>query len=518
MDSAAGFSNEVIEAGDRDGLRITRTGEDRPRKAAVFAGLTERANFGVHNNNLNNGRRALVERVFRSPIGGVLLPPPPCTANLATRLGGVTRAIKHRLGEHRPVSYATFVGYYTGRRKALYENAVESLRQRPITERDFEVSGGFVKAEKINFSAKSDPAPRAIQPRNPRYNVEVGRYLRPLEHHLYEAIGEAFGGPTVMKGYSAEGVAQELRGMWEEFNSPIAIGLDASRFDQHVRAEMLEWEHSVYLGAFRRSDRQLLAWLLTGQIRNRCTMRCADGRIKYRVLGSRMSGDMNTASGNCLIMCALVHALCTERGIGKFRLANNGDDCTLIIEAGDLHRLGGLEAWFLEFGFRMKVEPVVRVFERIVFCQSSPVWDGARWVMVRDPRISLSKDAICLNRNYSWGTGARKWLFAVGSCGLRMTGGIPVLQDYYTAFLRGGVDGLRHDPTVHETGMYMLARGCRRGYVEPTDAARVSFWLAFGISPTEQRLAEAHYRTVELNIPLSPGVEQSAPPTFYAFW
>jgi hypothetical protein len=90
---------------------------------------------------------------------------------------------------------------------------------------DFGVKKAFVKAEKINFTAKPDPAPRVIQPRDPRYNVEVGVYLRPLEHSIYRAIAEVYGGPTVMKGYSAEGVAQQMRGMWKSSAVPSRLGL-----------------------------------------------------------------------------------------------------------------------------------------------------------------------------------------------------------------------------------------------------------------------------------------------------
>jgi hypothetical protein len=97
----------------------------------------------------------------------------------------------------------------------------------------------FVKAEAVNFTAKPDPAPRIIQPRNPRYNALVGRFIRPLEHRVYIAIGKLFGGPTVMKGYNAVGTASCLRDMWLEFTNPVALSLDASRFDQHVSREAL---------------------------------------------------------------------------------------------------------------------------------------------------------------------------------------------------------------------------------------------------------------------------------------
>lgn len=490
---------------DDCGIRATQHGVVRPRQVPVFPGVSGSAVFGVHNNSINNGARALVERVFRSPDAeGRLQPPPPCTARPHLALRGFKIALGRHLGVHRPISREQFLGYYSGRRLGVYQRAVASLEERPLTAGDFGVKKAFVKAEKINFTAKPDPAPRVIQPRDPRYNVEVGVYLRPLEHAIYKAIQEVFGGPTVMKGYTAEQVANNLRGMWDTFSDPVAVGLDASRFDQHVRPEMLEWEHSVYLQCFPKADRARLAWLLRGQIENKCYLQADDGRLRYRVRGSRMSGDMNTALGNCLIMCALVYRLGQERAV-KLRLANNGDDCVVVMERRDLARFSqGIGAWFRTYGFNMKVEEPVGVFERIEFCQAHPVYDGQVWVMVRNPATTLSKDAICVNRDYGHGPAAKKWLQAVGECGLAMTGGIPVVQEHYRAFLRHGMAGLGENAVVTETGMYMLARGMRREYQEPTDDARVSFWLAFGVSPTQQRAYEARLREVAFEVPHSP--------------
>lgn len=486
-------------------LRVHRFGAVRRRYAVVFPRLASRNWFGLHNNSLNNGIRALVERVFRSPDqNGVLQTPPPCTANVTARLKGFTSALGRLIGVHRPITTAQFVDCYDGRRRDVYQRAVESLEARPLTSRDFGIKGAFVKAEKINFTAKPDPAPRVIQPRDPRYNVAVGLYLKRLEHTIYHAVAGVFGGPTVMKGYTAEGVAEQLRDMWDSFSCPVALGLDASRFDQHVRRELLEWEHSVYCSAYRGADARRLAWLLRGQLVNRGYLRADDGRVKYTVDGSRMSGDMNTALGNCLIMCALVHTLAKERGV-RVRLANNGDDCVVIMEKRDIQRFSHqLAEWFLEFGLKMKVEPPVCVFERIEFCQAHPVWDGERWVMVRDPRTSLSKDAFCTNRDFGFGPGARKWLKSVGDCGLAMSGGIPVLQAYYEAYIRHGLAGMEQHSIVQETGMAYLARGLRREAREPTEEARVSFWLAFGISPTHQRALEEVLRGVSFKVPNSP--------------
>lgn len=413
-------------------------------------------------------------------------------------------AICRHIGVHRPIAREQFLAYYTGRRLGVYQRAVMSLEERPLTKGDFGVKKAFVKAEKINFSAKPDPAPRVIQPRDPRYNVEVGVYLRPLEHAIYKAIQEVFGGPTVMKGYSAEQVAEHMRGMWDSFSDPVAVGLDASRFDQHVRPEMLRWEHSVYKQCFAKADRKKLAWLLEGQIKNKCYLQADDGRLRYHVDGSRMSGDMNTALGNCLIMCALVHRLGLERSV-KLRLANNGDDCVVVLERRDLARfVDGIQSWFRTYGFSMKVEEPVGVFEQIEFCQAHPVYDGDKWVMVRNVATTLSKDAVCVNRDYGHGPAAKKWLGAVGECGLAMTGGIPVVQEHYAAFVRNGSSGLGENAVWTETGMYYLSRGLQREYREPTEAARVSFWLAFGVSPTQQVAYEELLRGVTFSVPHSP--------------
>jgi len=496
---------DVAEASEECGLRVKYYGVNRGRYFPVFDALSGTQQFGVHNNSLNNGRRALVERVFRyRNAGGQLVPPPPCAANVPLRLGRFTKALRRHLFLHRPCSRQAFAEMYRGRRRDVYLRAVESLVHQPLTPADSNVTGAFVKAEKINFTVKADPAPRVIQPRTPRYNVEVGRYLKPLEAGVYEGIAEVFGGPTVMKGLSAEGVARELHGMWEQFQRPVAVGLDASRFDQHVRAEMLRWEHSVYEGCFAGIDKSELRGLLQRQLINKGTMRCADGSIKYQVSGSRMSGDMNTSLGNCLIMCALVHTLAAERGI-KVRLANNGDDCVVIMEERDLRKfVTGLKEWFWAFGFNMKVEDPVRVFEGIEFCQAHPVFDGVVWVMVRNPSTTVSKDAMTPVRDFGHGSGARKWLWAVGECGMRMAGGIPVVQEHYAAFLRHGVSGLGYNPCVHETGMAFLAAGLQRGYTEPTEEARYSYYLAFGTSPTHQRELEAKLRAVTFSVPDSP--------------
>lgn len=265
----------------------------------------------------------------------------------------------------------------------------------------------------------------------------------------------------------------------------MAVGLDASRFDQHVSRPALEWEHSVYNSCYHDSE---LAKLLRWQIDNVGVAYTPDGRINYQVDGCRMSGDMNTALGNCLLMCALVWQLLRERAICG-ELVNNGDDCVVIIERSDLQKFSfGIHSWFLEYGFSMKVEDPVFVFEHIQFCQMQPVFDGARWRLVRDPRIALDKDGINLrpgNQRFE------DWLRTVGECGLAITSGIPICQAYYEFDMRVG-GNVR---TFDTCGMSYLRGKLESKSAPVTTAARVSFWRAFGVAPHQQVAVEEHLST-----------------------
>jgi len=211
----------------------------------------------------------------------------------------------------------------------------------------------------------------------------------------------------------------------------------------------------------------------------------------------RFSGDMNTSLGNCLLMCAMVWVWVHRQGI-RARLANNGDDCVVIMERKDHVRFNeGLREYFRGLGFTMKVEPAVDVLEKVEFCQSHPVFDGSKWVMVRNHRSAMAKDCVSL---HSLTTPAvyNKWRSSVSKCGLSLTGGIPCQQAFYQAMGRGAGDvGLDQDPTIENMGMRLMANGMVRKTREPTPESRLSYWLAFGVTPDQQEALESHYSTIE---------------------
>lgn len=477
----------MVEVRTRSRLRVRRKLDKpiRSRKLYQVVGVSSGTEMRVHNNCVTNVLRGILERVLLVPTsGGFSRTPRPLFGAYSTRLAKFKARLLSVLHSTAKMSVVDFVNSYHGRKRTIYERAADSLSRDCIRTRDADIKI-FGKAEKHNVSRKPDPIMRMISPRDPRYNIEVGVYIKPLEHQIYRAIADCFKETTVTKGLNAEQTALLLRSKWSRYNRPRAVGLDANRFDQHVSVDALTWEHSVYLAAYRndRKLQQLLSW----QLVNKCTARCPDGTIKYTVRGTRMSGDMNTALGNCLIMCALLYSYADSLGLlKKLSFVNNGDDCVAIGEAHDIDRFTQtLVPWFLDMGFSMAVEPTVSIFEKIEFCQCQPVFDGHSWIMVRQPSVAMAKDSYSIKPLDSRSI-YQKWVGAVGECGASLSGGIPINQEFYQCFIRASHGRILRNDLLLDTGFHQMARGLHRRVGDITPAARASFALAFDIIPDLQ--------------------------------
>jgi len=480
----------------RFGMEVRREAiHGKPRRFYRMHGAPDFA-LGLHENSVHNLERALLERV--ALFEGAPPPIPPLNYVFHT-----LRDFKQRLLGHLPsTTHCTreeIVAMYVGRKRDVYQRALESLSFIGVCLDDGRIKA-FVKAEKIDFSSKPNACPRIIQPRDPRYNLELGRYLKPYEKKLYRGINRVFGKKTVVKGLNPDEAAAAIKDAWEEFADPVAFMGDAKRWDQHVCMEVLMWEHSVYQDKTPPKDRAELIKLLRMQLINRGRARLPDGWVKYVVAGRRMSGDMNTAMGNVLIMCALVWTYARSIGV-KIRLINNGDDCVFIMSRRSAELFAaGLDAWFLRMGFHMDLSDPVDEFEKVQFCQSRPVFDGRKWTLVRCPRPGIGKDMTSL---VPWDNESvfKMWMSAVGQGGLALCGGIPIYNALYSRYVEASEGACPLEHLGLESGMMMAAKAMgtqARKAREPCDEARVSFWRAFGISPTEQLAIEQHFRSLPL--------------------
>lgn len=460
----------------------------------VVCGVQGSVKFLIHNNSASNLRRALMERVYNVEVNGHLQKPPQPAPGIYATLAGPREELLSRLPSITPMTRTMFVQSRPAEKRKVYEQALASLLTLPVGQRDARVNGAFVKCEKVN-AKKGDPAPRIIQPRSPRYNVEVGKYLAPAEHEVYKAIDGMWGGPTVMKGYNAVELGGHMRDAWNEFADPVALGLDASRFDQHVSADALRFEHSIYHDIFESDELdELLSW----QVENEGIARADDATFKYRKVGSRMSGDMNTSLGNIIIMTLLVYKFMQDKGV-RGRLVNNGDDCTVIFERQHTHHvLDGLHEWFLNYGFNIVQEPIVDVLEKIEFCQMHPVCVDGTWTMVRNFHASLSKDAIAIKARTP--QELKSWCWCVGRCGMAIASGVPVQQEYYKYLARSGEKGKRlRDVADTGSGLARFSAGLESVERPVAISTRVSFWRAFGVNPSEQWELERSYSELVAN-------------------
>lgn len=499
-----GVTTSVERAAPGENIEVShQLGIPKRRTVVRFGTVGTVSRAMVHNNDLPNIMRGLRERVFAVEDNGILQPTPrPAPGVFKDTMANQRRDLISLLRGCQPITSEKFLEHYKGAKRVRYEKAVSDNLVGGVP-REFAYVSAFVKAEFVNGDDKPDPAPRIIQPRHPRYNAALGVYIQPIEGKVYRAIAKLCGGPTVMKGYNADQVGAILQTAWEEFITPVAVSLDASRFDQHVSCDALEFEHSIYRGAYSNcspEEKALLNNLLRWQVENRGVARLPEAVVKYKVNGNRMSGDMNTALGNCLLMCLMVRQYCQERHI-RFRLLDNGDDATVIINECDLDKfLGDVKPWFLRLGFTMKVEEPVRIIEQIEFCQTHPVRVGGSYRMVRNPLVALSKDMMWKAPDVSTGyvvpASARAWLNAVGECGLSLCSGVPVMQAFYESHIRAGVGRKTRKPQGFgdgESGFERMSLGLRRGPSAVTAETRVSFWLAFGITPDVQCVLESGY-------------------------
>lgn len=499
-----GWNGLALPGGGSDRLQWRRElGTPRERHYVRVAGVAPDIEIVPFTNDLDTLLRGVCERVFFVKSGsGFSRPPRPETGVFSSRLCETLELLTPLLPSTAPVSHQRFVDSRPGRKRKVYQQALNEIRAgRTSLEEDASIQV-FVKYEKTDRTTKTDPVPRIISPRNPRYNVRVGRYLAPLEHKLFKSIGRLFGHPSVIKGYNARESAELLRGKWEQFQRPVAVGLDASRFDQHVSLEALKWEHEVYYKCYKqRKHQNRLRQLLSHQLKNECVGYVPDGRVKYTIEGTRMSGDMNTSLGNCVLMCSMIHAYSRFVGV-KTHLANNGDDCVVFMEKEDLEKfMSPLSKWFLEMGFNMTVEDPVYQFDQIEFCQTKPIWGGDYWIMCRNPYTAITKDSVMLKR---WDTEAlfRGWLDAVGTGGLALTGQLPVFQELYQLYRRSGM-WRKISEDLLPWNLRCMKEGVNREYGHVHPETRASFYWAFGMTPDEQVVLEKHYR--KMFVSSSPG-------------
>jgi hypothetical protein len=465
-------------------------------------------NIGTHKNCLINLEKSVLERVFfvKDAQGNFTSPPTPARGVFARRLRPFERIISRCVRTQVPLSGEEFLATVVPAKRRAYEEAFTSLLEDPLKPFDAYVNV-FIKYEKEVFQGKT-PVPRCISPRSYRYLFSDGCYYHRLEKIIQEDIDNVFQESTVMKGKTVEGVASVIVEKWTSIPDPIAIGVDATRFDQHVSYDALRWQHEIQSMYYAGEDKSRYKRILRMKLENKGRGRTPDGSLRFGTRGKRMSGDMDTGGGNVLLMCAMMYCYFRSLDIpeDRIKLINNGDDCVIFTSRRyeSLVR-STLDPWFLSMGFSMVCEPTSHHIEQVEFCQMRPVNIDGRWRMVRNPMRAIPKDCTSIRR-IDIPSVYKKWTSAVSDCGLSLCNGVPVQQAFYES-IGNAHCGVRVKRSTSrrvqqraarliaqdDSGLYKWKSESKVKWAPVSESTRISYWIAFGITPDHQRYLETFY-------------------------
>lgn len=414
-------------------------------------------------------------------------PWPAVPALFKQRMGKVRYLLSKYVGRAHQLSYDEYLEKVPQHKKKIYKRAVESLMLDPVVKRDAVVKA-FPKFEKVVLTEKH-PVPRLISPRSPRFNVEFGRYTLAIEKRMYKAINKLFKHTVVCKGHNAVEYATNMRGHWDSIPNPVCVMLDCSRFDQHVGETALRWVWSIYADVFG-NDKELLSLIEMLKV-NKYIYGNSQGVMKWSDTFRECSGEMDTSLKNTMLMCAMCYAYSSQfKFVTKYY--NNGDDMCAFVSADNVQAYtAGISEWFKDMGFKLKVD-VTDTFEKIVFCQTQPVFLGDTWICVRQYPACLAKDLACV-LSLTNDEAVKAYYGAVADGGLALYGDVPVIGAFYDALKRIS-EGRTMD--THPTmllGMRHFADRINRG-TNISDVARLSFERAFGLQPCVQMGLEEHFR------------------------
>jgi len=414
------------------------------------------------------------------------------------RLHSFARRLGRTLGRTKPLTPTEFVNRYSGGKRMRYQDAADQLARYGITAKDADVKM-FIKCEKIKFSeAKNNPDPRAIQFRNPVFAVAFGCHLKPIEERIYALRGNRRNGlppyRLIGKGLNQGQRAELLKTKLTRFVRPVVMSLDMSRFDQHVSEGLLRAEHLVYVQV---DNSPAFSRLCDMQIVNRVT---TSKGLRYRTRGKRMSGDMNTALGNCIIAVMMIALYFQDKDM-VWDVLDDGDDMLLVVEEEYLPLMESeLPAHFLSLGMVVKIEGLATTLPGVEWCQSKPVELSTGWKFIRQPSKVMS-GALAGPKWMSMKThdSRRKLCYTIGLCELILNHGVPVLQEYALALMRnaGTVAQVRLEQAEQlayrvraEIGKSRLTKIPKWSAAPITQSARATFAEAFGIDEHTQLLYE----------------------------
>nr|QTJ63691.1 RNA-dependent RNA polymerase [Dipteran tombus-related virus] len=279
------------------------------------------------------------------------------------------RFLKRFKTKCEPWTYEEYINSMDNSSKRnMYQRVFDDIQQgRPIRGHICP----FTKLEKVGTG--SYKSPRLIQARHPSFNLAYGRFIKPLEKKLKHR-------PEFGKG-TYDNIAAKIdkhSRKWKYYTE-----LDHKVFDAHITVEMLKLIHNFYLSCYANNPELLL--LCKRTISNRAYGRHGE---KYKIRGTRMSGDVDTSFGNCLLNYYILRSCLADLGI-ECEIIVNGDDS--IIFTNIPLDPATIKAALRRYNMDAVISPSVTSIHKVTFCRTKLVYHpNGHPTMMFDP-IRLRK-------------------------------------------------------------------------------------------------------------------------------
>jgi hypothetical protein len=200
-------------------------------------------------------------------------------------------------------------------------------------------------------------------------------------------------------------------------------------------------------------------------------------------------------------MCLIVFS---DRLKVKFDMLDDGDDCLMLFEYDDWISIESrVQEEFLDLGMEIKVEAVAQEIENADFCQSNPIYLGdLGWKYVRNWQKVVSFGLSGISKSFKNPYSRPALVNTIGMGELILNYGVPILQEYALSLMRNaGTSKVIDDPDSgliirvnRELKAFNLKKLTKIDPAPITSEARMSFWKAFGVNPTEQQRIEDELR------------------------
>lgn len=364
--------------------------------------------------------------------------------------------------EVTPWSYENIVKGYSGAKRSVYERAMKNLQSG--FEKRWAVVRMFVKPDKHPLNEIFTKAPRAIQYRRPEFNLSLAKYLKPLEEVVYAVRDPITNLRYFAKGRNLQERAADIIEHYEYFNDCIVLEADHAKFDSCVRVEHLKRIHNFYRKFFKSHTlRQLLRY----QFRNKGF---SSRGLRYRVKGTRMSGDFDTALGNSLLNFMVLCQALENCGLkkGEYSIYIDGDDSLIFMSRTNKIKLLS----FTEFGFETKWD--VKDLITAEFCKGHVIRCDPP-ILVRDPIRILSNLNVCL-KSFDDTTWPELW-YGKLVCEFWANQGVPYLHKYFATLASKAPVNYRIP--VEDERRWSQVKNHKLGKVTPQ--AIEDFHVAFGL-------------------------------------